>query len=101
MAFGQEGGASGHEPQQASSSGIGVAGINCSNKRYSTDRVIMDTSSFDPMPYAIVLHEAHELSELVSERLRFLKKRYGFPQALVERLEQAGIDVTDKGCRLG
>jgi hypothetical protein len=48
-----------------------------------------------------VLHEAHELSELVSERLRFFEKRYGFPQAGVRRLEQAGIDVTDKGCRLG
>jgi hypothetical protein len=33
----------------------------------------------------------------VSERLRFFKKRYGFPQAVVERLEQAGIHVTDTG----
>jgi hypothetical protein len=49
------------------------------------------------MPYIIVLHEAHELSEQMSEQLRFFKKRYGFPQAVVQRLEQAGIDLTDTG----
>jgi hypothetical protein len=55
----------------------------------------METSRFDPMPYAIVLHEAHELSEQTRERLRFLKKRYDFPPAVVRKLKKAGIDLTD------
>jgi hypothetical protein len=44
----------------------------------------------------IILHEAHEFSQLTRARLRYLQRHYKFPKELRDELIGLGIDLSEE-----